>query len=87
MERFEERFGKWVVERRWWLIIATILVVLTAASGVRFLTINRDNRVFFSEENPQLQALEALENTYSFSPSPRKIRMYSPAKHWRQWRS
>jgi predicted RND superfamily exporter protein len=65
MERFEESFGKWVVKRRWWLIIATILVVVAAASGVRFLTLNRDNRVFFSKENPQLQALEALENTYT----------------------
>ncbi|MHC4676742.1 MAG: efflux RND transporter permease subunit, partial [Planctomycetota bacterium] len=65
MERFEERFGKWVVKRRWWLIIAAILVMLAAASGVQFLAFNRDNRVFFSEENPQLQALEALENTYT----------------------
>jgi hypothetical protein len=61
MRRLEESFGKWLVKCRWWLIIATILVVLAAASGVRFLTFNRDNRVFFSEENLQLQA---LENTY-----------------------
>lgn len=65
MERFEEGFGKWVVKQRSWLIIGTILVVVAAAIGVRFLTINRDNRVFFSEENPQLQALEELENTYT----------------------
>jgi predicted RND superfamily exporter protein len=32
---------------------------------MRFLTINNDTRVFFSEDNPQLQALEALENTFS----------------------
>jgi predicted RND superfamily exporter protein len=36
-----------------------------AASGLRFLTINNDTRVMFSEENPQLKALEALENTYN----------------------
>jgi len=29
------------------------------------LTNNPDNRVFFGKDNPQLQALEALENTYS----------------------
>lgn len=29
------------------------------------LTSNPDNRVFFGKDNPQLQALEALENTYS----------------------
>ena len=32
---------------------------------MRYLTFNNDLRAFFSEENPQLQALEALENTYN----------------------
>jgi predicted RND superfamily exporter protein len=65
MTWFETVFGKWVVKYRWWIIIATILVVFIASSGMRFLTVNNDTRVFFSEENPQLQALEALENTFS----------------------
>ncbi len=65
MSWFEDVFGRWVVKNRWWVIIATILILVTAASGIRFLTINNDTRVFFSEENPQLQALEALENTYN----------------------
>jgi predicted RND superfamily exporter protein len=65
MTWFEAAFGKWVVNHRWWIIIATILVVVTASSGMRFLTVNNDTRVFFSEDNPQLQALEALENTFS----------------------
>jgi len=65
MQWFETVFGKWVVTKRWWIIILTILVVVTASSGVRFLTINNDNRIFFSEQNPQLKALEALENTYN----------------------
>jgi predicted RND superfamily exporter protein len=38
---------------------------MTAAHGTRFLVLNNDSRIFFSEENPQLQALEALENTYN----------------------
>lgn len=65
MNSFETYFGKWVVSHRWWIIISTILVVSVASSGIRFLTVNNDTRVFFSEENPQLQALEALENTFS----------------------
>ena len=65
MTWFEAAFGKWVVKHRWWIIIATIIVVVTASSGMRFLTVNNDTRVFFSEDNPQLQALEALENTFS----------------------
>jgi len=65
MTWFETVFGKWVVKHRWWIVIATILVVFVASSGVRFLTVNNDTRVFFSEKNPQLEALEALENTFS----------------------
>ncbi|MHC4227850.1 MAG: efflux RND transporter permease subunit [Planctomycetota bacterium] len=65
MTRFETILGKWVVKHRWWIIVATVIVVLTTSSGMRFLTVNNDTRVFFSEDNPQLQALEALENTFS----------------------
>ncbi len=65
MSRFEAAFGKWVVRQRWRIIVGTILAVFAAASGMRFLTINNDTRVFLGAENPQLQALEALENTYT----------------------
>ncbi len=65
MDKFERIFGQWVVNHRWWIILATVIVVAASASGMRFLTVNNDTRVFFSEKNPQLQALEALENTYT----------------------
>ena len=65
MNHFEIAFSNWVIKYRWWLISATLLAVLLSASGMRFLTFENDLRVFFSEENPQLQALEALENTYN----------------------
>jgi predicted RND superfamily exporter protein len=65
MGKFERIFGQWVVNHRWWIILATVIVVAASASGMRFLTVNNDTRVFFSKENPQLQALEALENTYN----------------------
>jgi len=65
MGKFEEAFGDFVIKRRWWIIVATVLIVMTTASGTRFLTFNNDTRVFFSEKNPQLQALEALEDTYN----------------------
>jgi predicted RND superfamily exporter protein len=65
MNKFETNFGKWVVKCRWWLIITTIVMVFSIASGMRFLTYNNDTRVFFSKKNPQLQALEALENIYN----------------------
>jgi uncharacterized protein len=62
---FETILGVWVIRHRWWIIFISLFAVIAAASGSRFLTISNDTRVFFSEENPQLQALEAMENTYS----------------------
>jgi len=65
MDRIEKHIGPWVLKHRWWIIIATILFTAGATSGARLLTFNNDTRVFFSERNPQLRALEELENTYT----------------------
>jgi len=67
MAWLEKALGVWVVKYRWLIIFATLITVAAAGSGAQFLTINNDTRVFFSKENPQLQALEALENTYNKS--------------------
>jgi predicted RND superfamily exporter protein len=58
-----------VVRQRWWIIATTLLIFVAAASGVTHLTVSNDMRVFFSEKNPQLQALDALENTYTKNES------------------
>jgi predicted RND superfamily exporter protein len=65
MNWLETEFGSWVVRNRWWLIVATLLMALGAASGAGRLEFNNDTRVFFSQRNPQLKAFEALEDTYS----------------------
>lgn len=46
------------------LLLAFVAAVI-ASAGMSNLTSNPDNRVFFGENNPELQALEELENTYS----------------------
>jgi predicted RND superfamily exporter protein len=65
MEWIEKNFGKLVITWRWWIILATVLAVAAAGYGARFLSFDNDIRMYFSKENPQLQALEALENTYA----------------------
>ncbi len=65
MNKIEALFGHLVIKYRWLLIVLCLLFTVLAGSGMRYLTYNNDLRVFFSEENPQLQALEALENTYN----------------------
>ncbi len=60
-------YAHWVIRRRWWVLAATLLVAIVAASGMRFLGFSTDYRVFFSNENPQLAAFEALQNVYTKS--------------------
>jgi uncharacterized protein len=59
--------GKWIVKFRWPIVLVTLFVVAWAGSGLRFLKFTTDYRVFFSPDNPQLKAFEALQNKYSKS--------------------
>jgi len=62
-----ERFGAGVLRWRWPILVLTILFVLVMAAGGQYLKISNDSRIFFSEDNPQLIAFEALEATYTES--------------------
>jgi len=65
MKDFEANYGQWILRYRWIIIIASIMVVMFAASGGKNLKFTNDYRVFFSEENPQLKAFDALERMYT----------------------
>ena len=67
IQDFGTRFGQRVVQFRWPIIAAAVLVVGAAASGLAYLTSSTDYRAFFSEDNPELLAFESLENTYEKS--------------------
>ena len=62
--QFPARFAERVLAARWLVIAATLLVVAAASSGIARLEFSANYRIFFDEDNPQLMALEALENTY-----------------------
>ena len=65
MKALENVLGHWVVRYRWWLILVSVLIIGLASSGASRIFFNDDNRVYFSKDNPQLNALEELENTYT----------------------
>ena len=46
------------------VIWGTLLSVAVASAGIALLEFEASYRIFFDEDNPQLLALEALENTY-----------------------
>ncbi|MCF6324340.1 MAG: MMPL family transporter [Gammaproteobacteria bacterium] len=62
---FAHRYSQWVVRWRWPIVILTLALAIGAGSGVKNLGFNTDYRVFFSEDNPQMQAFEALQRTYT----------------------
>ena len=62
---FSEKFGNWVVKRKWPVLIGSILLAVGIGFGGQFVGFNSDYHVFFSEENPQLQAFDALQEKYT----------------------
>ncbi len=60
-----EPYAHWLMRWRWLVLLATVVLVLVIASGGRFLVFENDYRIFFSKENPQLNAFEALQDTYT----------------------
>ncbi len=65
MTWIENRLSEMVVKHKWLVIAVSVLLIAALAHGTRYLTFVNDTRIFFSDENPQLKALEALENTYN----------------------
>ena len=63
-EQFATRFAERVLAARWLVIAATVFVVAVATVGISQLEFSANYRIFFDEDNPQLLALEELENTY-----------------------
>ena len=58
-----------VLRRRWLVAGLATLVMLALATGVPHVVVKNEHRVLFGEGNPQLDAFDALENTYSAANS------------------
>lgn len=61
----KERYSQWVLQHRFVVIILALIAVVVMASGARNLYFTTDYRIFFSKENPQLKAFDALQDTYT----------------------
>lgn len=58
-------FTDFVLKWRWLVVVGSILLAVGAAAGGKNLEFSTNYRVFFSSENPQLNAFEALQRTYT----------------------
>jgi len=85
MHFFERYFSDWVMRCRIPLIVLSVIIVLVSANGLKFLSFDTDYRVFFTEDNPDLLAFNALEATYTKSDNvfilvaPKKGDVFQPA--------
>ncbi len=58
-------YAQGIIRWRWLVLALSLVAVLGIMSGGRHLAFTSDYRVFFSDENPQLTALDELQNTYT----------------------
>ncbi len=63
------RFTQFVTAYPWWVLVSLFLLVSIIAGGLSTLGFNNDYRVYFSKENPQLQAFNNIQDTYNKSDS------------------
>ncbi len=59
------RYARWVIRRRWWVLASAFVLTAAAGLGIRNLGLSTDYRTYFSADNPDLVAYEAIENIYT----------------------
>ena len=65
IDAFSAKLAGWVIKRRWQVLILAILLAMSAGFGASNLNFSTNYRVFFSDANPELQAFENLQETYT----------------------
>nr|VFJ62466.1 MAG: hypothetical protein BECKDK2373C_GA0170839_10975 [Candidatus Kentron sp. DK] len=65
MVDMERQFAVWIIRYRWWFVVLAPIIIAVLAIGLKDLRFTTDYRVFFSPDNPQLQAFDRLEKTYT----------------------
>tara|TARA_R110002124_G_scaffold287216_2_gene471619 strand:- start:32436 stop:34817 length:2382 start_codon:yes stop_codon:yes gene_type:complete len=84
-DNFAVSFAKTVLKFRWLVIILSLLAVIGTGYGMKNLGFSNSYRVFFSQENPELTAFEAFQNTYTkndsllFVVKPNTSEVFSPS--------
>lgn len=68
-ERWIVAYAQWIVRRRWWVLLLSLLSLVALASGARLLSFSTDYRVYFGADNPQLLAFDEVQNVYSKNDS------------------
>ena len=65
LKAFQKNYRNLIVNRPWSMLLTGILLTIICGMGLKGLSQNPDNRIFFSKNDPNLVALETLEKTYT----------------------
>lgn len=65
LDVFAVKYTETIIKNRYLIILASIIFAIAIGSGGRFLDFSTDYRDFFSDSNPELQAFEDLQKTYT----------------------
>lgn len=85
-DRLAIKLANFVIRRRWFIILATILAVAATATGARHLDFATNYRVFFGADNPELLNFEAFQATYTkndnilFVIQPKDGSLFTPSQ-------
>ncbi len=60
-----KKWGEMIIKFRWPVLILTLILALGLGTGASKLQFDGDYHVFFSDENPELQAFDNLQEKYS----------------------
>lgn len=64
-DKFVLNYADKIIKFKWLVLIASLALVVLAASGAQNLRIDTNYRVFFSDDNPQLEAFENMQKIYT----------------------
>ncbi|OIQ19292.1 MAG: RND transporter [Flavobacterium sp. MedPE-SWcel] len=62
--KFARQWAEFVIKKKWYVLIASILLVMGLASQGN-MEFDGDYHVFFSKSNPELEAFDALQDKYT----------------------
>ena len=79
------RLAGLIVRLRWFWIVVSLALVAGFGSGMQYLTLDPDARIFFAEENPDRVALDAFEAEFAKDDNlilvvePKDGKVFTPA--------
>ena len=65
IKTLQKNYRDLIIRKPWIMLLISVLFTIVCGMGLKGLSQNPDNRIFFSKNDPNLVALETLEKTYT----------------------